>query len=122
VKREAPTAASVTTACRAAYGAALLAAPVPILTAVTGVVPSARARRVTRLLGARLLAQAAISARAGGELLMLGAVADGLHAVSMLALAAPGHQLRRAELGDALVASLLAAAGLLLLRGMVRPG
>lgn len=43
---------------------------------------------------------------------MLGAVADGLHAVSMVILAATDQQLRRAELGDAIVASLLAAAWL----------
>jgi hypothetical protein len=110
VKGDARPSVLFATACRAVYGTALLAAPGPVLTAVTGVVPSQRARRVTRLLGARHLAQAAISAGADDQLLMLGAVADGLHAASMLILAAVDRRLRRAELADAAVAGLLAAA------------
>lgn len=112
MKRDIRSCAVFATACRAVYGTALLVAPVPVLKAVTGVVPSGRARRVTRLLGARHLAQAAISAGAGEQALTLGAVADGLHAVSMLLLAAADQRLRRAELADAAIAGLLAAVGL----------
>jgi hypothetical protein len=113
VKPDTKPSAALALACRASYGGALLAVPVPVLTAVTGAVPTQRARRVTRLLGARHLAQAAISAGAGRQALTLGAVADGLHAASMLILAASDQRLRRAELADAAIACLLAAAGLI---------
>jgi hypothetical protein len=110
-KHAPPRSTALVPACRALYGAALLAAPKPILTAVTGVVPSVRARRVARVLGARHLAQAAISADARQQTLAVGAIADCLHAASMLILAASGGQMRRAQLADAAIASVLAAAG-----------
>ena len=111
-KHAQPPSTALVAACRALYGAALLAAPEPILTAVTGVVPSVRARRVTRLLGARHVAQAAVSASARQRMLAVGAAADCLHAASMLILAATGRRMRRAELADAAIAGLLTAVGL----------
>ena len=94
---------------RAGYGAALLCAPGPVIRACTGQVPSLRARRVARVLGARHLAQAAITAWAPGPgLVAAGAAVDVCHALSMLALAAVHQPLRRAELGDGLAAATLA--------------
>lgn len=103
---------------RALYGAALLAAPGPILAVAAGQAPSRRDRAVARVLGARHVAQALVSAAAGRQALAPGAVVDGLHAASMVGLAArrgPGDDgsIRRAELADAAVASLLAVLGLL---------
>jgi hypothetical protein len=124
---------------RALYGAALLGAPGPILAAVSTVAPSRRDRAVARILGARHVAQALVSAAAvlagrglagtgragrglagrrlagrGRDALAAGAVVDSLHAASMVGLAARTSTLRRAELADAAVASLLAVLGVLL--------
>jgi hypothetical protein len=67
---------------------------------------------VARVLGTRHVAQAAITAWAGGpEMVAVGAVIDLCHAASMFAFAATVPSLRRAELADALVATTLAAAG-----------
>jgi hypothetical protein len=94
---------------RAGYGAALLCAPGPMIGVVTGQPPSRRARRVARVLGARHLAQAAITVlNPGPEVVALGVVVDLLHAASMFAFAAVVPDLRRAELADALAATSLA--------------
>jgi hypothetical protein len=96
---------------RASYGAALLCAPGPIIGVVTGQPPSPSARQVARLLGARHLTQAAVTAvNAGPEVVALGTVVDLLHAASMFAFAAVVPDLRRAELADALAATALAVA------------
>ncbi|HEY6788903.1 MAG TPA: hypothetical protein VI365_16475 [Trebonia sp.] len=96
---------------RAGYGAALLCAPGPMIRLCTGQTPSRRANSVARVLGIRHLAQAAIMAWAPGpDMVTAGTVIDLLHAASMLALAAAGRPLRRAELADALVAATLAVA------------
>jgi len=104
---------------RALYGAALLVAPGPILAVVAGQPPSRRDRAVARVLGARHVAQALASVAAGRSAMAPGAMVDSLHAASMVALAArrsPGNDgsIRRAELADAAVESLLAIAGVLL--------
>jgi hypothetical protein len=94
---------------RAGYGAALLCAPGPMIGVVTGQPPSRRARRVARVLGARHLAQAAITVlNPGPEVVALGVVVDLLHAASMFAFAAVVPDLRRAEFADALAATSLA--------------
>jgi hypothetical protein len=96
---------------RAGYGTALLTAPGPLIGLCTGRAPSVRARRVARVLGARHLAQAAITALAPGpEVIAAGAVVDLLHAASMFALAAVDQTPRRAEFADALCATALAVA------------
>jgi hypothetical protein len=96
---------------RAGYGAALVCAPGPMIHFCTGQSPSLRAARVARVLGIRHLAQAAITAWAAGpEIVAVGAVIDLCHGASMLALAAAGQPLCRAELADALVAATLAVA------------
>jgi hypothetical protein len=96
---------------RAGYGAALLCAPGPMIGVVTGKPPSRRARRVARVLGARHLIQAAVTAlNPGPEVVALGVVVDLLHAASMFAFAAAVPDLRDAELADALAATALAVA------------
>ena len=97
---------------RAGYGAVLVLAPGPAIWLATGQVPSRRMRRTARLLGARHLVQAALTAvvplpgtfAAGGEV-------DTVHAVSMLLLAAVSRSGRRAALTDALTEAAFAAAG-----------
>ena len=96
---------------RAGYGAALLCAPGPMIGVVTGQPPGRRARQIARVLGARHLAQAAITVlNPGPEVVALGVVVDLLHAASMFAFAAAVPDLRRAELADALAATALAVA------------
>lgn len=104
---------SALTAVRGGYGALLLLAPGPLLRACTGRSPSATARWLTRLLGARHLAQAALTMRYGAEPVTLGAGAalDLVHASSMAGLAAVSRSVRRAALTDAALETLLAAAG-----------
>lgn len=99
-------------AARAGYGAALVLAPGVVIYLVTGRFPGRRARRVAQLLGTRHLIQAALTAVAPvPAVLAAGAGADGLHAASMLALAAASRGTRQAALTDALAESLFAAAG-----------
>jgi hypothetical protein len=97
---------------RAGYGLTLVAAPGAVIRLVTGHLPGRRERRVARLLGARHLIQAAVTALAPvPSVLAAGAGADALHAASMIMLAAVDRGSRRAALTDATAESLLAAAG-----------
>jgi hypothetical protein len=99
-------------AARACYGAALLSAPGLALGLATGQAPSARARAVVRILGARHLAQAVLTTwRPRRTVLAAGAGIDGCHAASMLALAVASPGLRRAGLADAMAASAFTATG-----------
>ncbi len=67
---------------------------------------------VIRLLGARQLFQAAASQlQPTPSILVTGVVVDGVHAASMIALAIRDRQWRRAALGEALVACVLAVIG-----------
>jgi hypothetical protein len=101
-----------TSLARAGYGAVLLCAPGAVIGLCTGKRASPRARAVARLLGARHLAQAAVTAWTPTHaVLAIGAQADLAHAVSMLALGAADRPLRRAPLSDALVAVSFAALG-----------
>lgn len=99
-------------AARAAYGAALIAAPGAALRAATGLSAGCRARWVVRVLGARHLAQAVVTVAAPQpDVLAAGAGVDVCHAASMLALAAADRQVRRAGLTDAVIALVMASAG-----------
>jgi hypothetical protein len=96
---------------RAAYGAALLCAPGPIVRMITGVPATPRVRSVVRVLGVRHLAQAAVCGLVPARgLIRAGTATDGLHSASMLALAGVEPRLRRALLADAAVAAAFAAA------------
>jgi hypothetical protein len=97
---------------RAAYGTTLILVPGPMIQLATGRVPSRRACQVARVLGARHLAQTALTAVAGRpSAFAAGAGIDALHASSMLFLAAADGSLRRAALADALAESTFAAGG-----------
>ncbi|MBE1552144.1 hypothetical protein GGC64_006231 [Mycobacterium sp. OAS707] len=100
------------TVLRAVVGATYLLVPQWIPGLLWGLRLDSRARLVVRILGARHLLQAAVLAASARPLILrLGSVVDALHATSMLGLAAVDDRRRRAALGDAAVASSLAAAG-----------
>jgi len=97
---------------RAAYGTALILAPDRTIRLATGRAPGRRTRRVARLLGARHLAQTALTAVAPRPAVFAaGGQVDAVHAASMLLLAAVGDSGRRAALTDALAEAAFAAAG-----------
>lgn len=94
---------------RAAYGVVQLAAP----DVLAGQRLDRRARQVTRVLGARQLAQACLSGSAPTPaVLALGAEIDALHAASMICLAMLSKRWRPAALGSAAAAAGFAAGGL----------
>jgi hypothetical protein len=123
---------------RAAYGAALVFVPGPVIWLATGRRPSRRTCRVAQVLGFRHLIQAALTtavsttaapataapataapataapATAAREpaVLAIGGQVDAVHAASMLLLAAVSRGGRRAALTDALTEAAFAAAGL----------
>jgi hypothetical protein len=107
-----PAARLLVPAARACYGAALLAAPGAALRLATGRLPGSRARTVARVVGARHLAQAVLTAWCPEPVVFAaGAGVDLCHAASMLALAAADPALRRAGLADAMAATAFTAAG-----------
>jgi hypothetical protein len=97
---------------RAGYGAALVLAPGPAILLATGRLPGRRACRVARLLGARHLAQATLTALTPLPVFGAGAGVDALHAASMLMLAAVDRAARRAALTDTVAEAAFAATGL----------
>ena len=97
---------------RAAYGTALVLVPGPAIRLATGRIPSRRACRVARVLGARHLIQAGLTAAAPEPtVLAIGRQVDAVHTASMLLLAAVSRAGRRAALTDALTEAAFAAAG-----------
>jgi len=99
---------------RAGYGGVLLIVPGPVIRLATGRPAGPRARAVARVLGARHLIQAALTAAAAAPTaasLGLGAAVDLAHAASMGALGLADRQVRRLTLPDALIESTFAAAG-----------
>jgi hypothetical protein len=123
---------------RAGYGAALLLATGPTIRLATGRHPDRRTGQVARLLGARHLAQAALTAALPYPgTFTLGAQVDAVHAASMLLLAAVSRPARRTALTDVLPEAAFAASHFLRFRragsarrpvpaasgpGRVRPG
>jgi hypothetical protein len=97
---------------RVGYGAALVLMPGTTIFLATGRVPGRRTRRVAQVLGARHLAQAALTAAAPRPVVLAaGALVDAAHAASMLLLAAVSRAGRGAALTDALAETAFAAAG-----------
>lgn len=97
---------------RIVYGLALVAAPNPLLHRVSGDRPSKRERTLTRVLGARLLAQAAVTdVRPDAVSVALGAEVDLVHAISMVVWAVADRNSRRLTLISAALAGLFAGAG-----------
>ena len=114
----APAAAAPATAGRAlqlarvGYGTALVLAPGVAIFLATGHLPGRGARRVARLLGARHLVQAALTAVAPlPEVFTMGAQADAVHAASMVLLATVDRPARKIALTDALAEAIFAATG-----------
>ena len=114
-------------AVRACYGGMLLAAPRGVLSVCTAGQASPRTLGVVRVLGARHLIQAALtagvlSARGPSEdipprrALLAGSGVDTAHAASMIGLALAHRPLRRAVLADAVLAGSLAAFGIMTVR------
>jgi hypothetical protein len=98
---------------RAGYAVALLLKPGLTIRLATGRAPGGRACRVARLLGARHLAQATLTALAPRPgVFAAGAAADALHAASMFVLAVANRAGRRTALTDAMAEAAFAAAGL----------
>jgi hypothetical protein len=123
---------------RAAYGAALVFVPGPVIWLATGQRPSRRTCRVAQVLGFRHLIQAALTTAASTTAasttaasttaasttaasttaarepaaLAIGGQVDVVHAASILLLAAVSRAGRRAALTDALTEAAFAAAGL----------
>lgn len=94
---------------RALYGATELLAPGALEGLLLGAAPDERARRTIRILGARHLLQAVVTARSGRTLHRLGGGIDALHALSMAALAAFDPKRRRAATASAVIAVAFAA-------------
>lgn len=97
---------------RIVYGLVLLAAPSSLLRLASGKPATGRERTVTRILGARLLTQAAVTdIRPDAVSVALGAEVDFVHAITMLGWAAVDRGARRLTLLSAALAGLFAAGG-----------
>ena len=97
---------------RAGYGTVQLMRPAYSAEQLLGGPLDPGAVAAVRVLGARQLAQAAVSAAApSARLLALGAGADGAHALSMAVLALADPRWRRPAMVSGLVAAAFAAGG-----------
>lgn len=97
---------------RAAWGAALLAAPGPVLGRVHHLQIDTKSLVTARILGGRHLAQAALSGiEPTPEVLAMGVWVDSVHALSAVALAVADRSRARAGLADATIAAVWAAFG-----------
>jgi hypothetical protein len=107
-----PAGATALQLVRAGYGAALLLVPGPAIRLATGRPASPGTRRIARVLGARHLVQAALTAAApSSAVFAAGSQVDTVHAASMFLLAAVSRPGRRPALTDALTEAAFAAAG-----------
>ncbi len=107
---------------RGALGVAYFTAPGQTA-ALMGAGKTGTAIRVTRILGARHIAQAlATGVHPPGTVLALGAEADATHAATMLALGMISPRWRRPAMRDALIAAALAGAGLAAASSAPAPG
>jgi len=97
---------------RVGWGALLVLAPGVVLRGAQAPQASKRAMRIARLLGSRQLVQGTVTLLGGGAHGVtrgVGAVVDGLHAGSALALAALSPRWRLTAGADAVVAAAFAA-------------
>ncbi|MEU4660399.1 hypothetical protein AB0F83_01450 [Micromonospora chalcea] len=95
---------------RVAWGSLLLLAPAALLRPVGRATPAARA--TLRVLGARHLAQAAVTLRwPVPGVLVVGVAVDGTHALATLVLAATDRRQRHVALADTAAATAWAALG-----------
>jgi hypothetical protein len=116
------TVAWLVTLGRAGYGMALIGVP-GLLIGLTGQKPGPRACAVARVLGARHLIQAGVTAASqlgdpGGSVVLAGGAGmDLVHATSMVVLGAADPHVRRAALSDVAVETALAMGGALAAAG-----
>lgn len=97
---------------RAGWGAVLLAAPAEVLDHIHGVQVDRKALVVTRILGARHVAQALLSGvNPGPEVLAAGVWVDAVHSATALGLAVVDRRRARGGVTDAVVAASWAALG-----------
>lgn len=97
---------------RAVVGLLRLAFPAATTPGITGDRLGQRGRTVVRVLGARQVSQAVVTAPApSAAVLWLGVEVDIAHAVSMIALAGASLQYRRPAMIEAVLAASFAAAG-----------
>jgi hypothetical protein len=97
---------------RAGWGAVLVAAPAEVLDHIHGVRVDRKALVVTRILGARHLAQALLSGvNPGPEVLAAGVWVDVVHSATALGLAVVDRRRARGGVTDAAVAASWAALG-----------
>ena len=97
---------------RVGYGGGLVFMPGTTIFLATGRLPSRRTCRVAQVLGARHLAQAALTAAAPRpEAFAIGALVDAVHATSMLLLGVVSRPGRWPALTDAMTEAAFAAAG-----------
>lgn len=97
---------------RAGWGAVLLAAPNQVLDHIHGVQVDRKALVVTRILGARHLAQALLSGvNPGPEVLAAGVWVDTVHSATALGLAVVDRHRARGGVTDAVVAASWAGLG-----------
>jgi hypothetical protein len=94
---------------RAAYGMCELLAPDFVSGRLLGEAPDGSVRLVIRILGARHLLQALLTARAGRTAHCVGGTVDAVHAASMLMLAALDGRHRRSASVNAALALVFAA-------------
>ncbi|ORA09922.1 hypothetical protein [Mycobacterium arosiense] len=97
---------------RAGWGAVLLVAPAEVLNHLHGVQVDRKALVVTRILGARHLAQSLLSGvNPGPEVLAAGVWVDAVHSATALGLAVIDRRRARGGVTDAVVAASWAALG-----------
>jgi hypothetical protein len=102
----------LSTGIRLAHGVVLLIAPNRMSRALTGVPLDGPARAAARLLGVREVGQALLTARTGSVAVRrIGRAVDGLHALSMIALAVVSPRRRRLALASSAVATLFLVGG-----------
>jgi hypothetical protein len=94
---------------RAAYGMCELLAPDFVSGRLLGEAPEGRVRAVIRILGARHLVQALLTARAGRTAHRVGGTVDAVHAATMVVLAALDDRHRRSASVNAALAVVFAA-------------
>lgn len=97
---------------RCGWAVFLLSCPDRPVHALTGITPTERDRQILRVLGARQLAQAAVSlVHPSRRVLAAGSVVDALHAATCVGLAAVDGRWRRGGLVGALDATVFSLAG-----------
>lgn len=128
-KETGPSAAERVSVARACYGGLLLVVPGRMISLGSGHPAGSRAAMVARVLGARHLVQAALTAgpaaesfppgaQRPGTVLLAGAAVDAVHAASMIGLAGLCPPYRRAVAADILAEAGLVAFGIIAARGL----